>query len=123
MAVAARDHQQIAHIDRRGFERDDYLVFGRRADIGNVDHLHDVSGIPECFDLDRLHDRFSQLCTIRYITRHSATSRLVRSTAPSDGGAACLRNRMRRYSQPIATSTSPKPMSDSARLSAPPAHP
>src|ERR1700722_11332307 len=64
IAVAARDHQQIAHIDRRGFERDDHLVFGRCADIGNVDHLHDVSWIPECFDLDRLHDRFSKLCTM-----------------------------------------------------------
>ena len=36
------------------------------------------------------------------------------ATAPP-GGAACLRNRIRWYSQPIATSTRPRHMNDSAR--------
>ena len=40
---------------------------------------------------------------------------LLQLAAAPPGGAACRRNRMRWYSQPIATSTSPRHMNDSAR--------
>ena len=43
---------------------------------------------------------------------HSA---YVPCCATGTGGGACLRNRMRWYSQPIATSTRPRHMNDSAR--------
>jgi hypothetical protein len=42
-------------------------------------------------------------------------SGLLQPVAALPGGAACLRNRIRWYSQPIATSTNPKHMNDSAR--------
>ncbi len=57
IAIAARDHQKIAHIDRRGFERDDDLALGRRADVGDVDYLQDLGWIAERFNLDCLHVR------------------------------------------------------------------
>ena len=44
------------------------------------------------------------------------TDQLPGAAAGAGGGdAACLRNRIRWYSQPIATSTSPRHMNDSAR--------
>src|SRR6266404_5077230 len=75
ITVAARNHQEVAHIDRRGFERDDHLALGRRADIGNVHYLHDLGRIAERFNLDRLHDRF--LLVMYYIVhnRSSASSK------------------------------------------------
>src|SRR5258705_4549225 len=41
--------------------------------------------------------------------------RLASTAAAPDGGVACRRNKIRWYSQPIATSTSPRHMNDSAR--------
>src|SRR5258707_318890 len=40
---------------------------------------------------------------------------LASTAAPPDGGVTGRRNRMRWYSQPIATSTRPRHMNDSAR--------
>jgi hypothetical protein len=56
MTVAARDHQEIAHVDRRGLERDHHLARSRRADVGHLDHLQNLGRIAERFNLDCLHD-------------------------------------------------------------------
>ena len=45
----------------------------------------------------------------------NGVSGFLQLAAAPPGGAACLRNRIRWYSQPIATSTSPRHMNDSAR--------
>src|SRR5260370_276658 len=72
ITVAARNHQEVAHIDWRGFERDDHFALCRRADIGNIDHFHDLGRIAERFNLDCLHDRF--LLVIYYIVNNRSLS-------------------------------------------------
>ena len=55
IAVAAGDHQEVVLIDRRGLERNHHFAGRRCRDVGDVDRLDDLNGIPECLDLECFH--------------------------------------------------------------------
>jgi hypothetical protein len=52
---------------------------------------------------------------LHYLHRSGMSKAYVPGCATGTAGGTCLRNRIRWYSQPIATSTRPRHMNDSAR--------